>query len=193
MDNTTDVKLKKCGNCMAVYYCSTSCQKEDWTSHKEVCNKVLKEELKEEQPECPICFEVIHETVNRTITECGHCFHSSCLIKHTVLTNMGCPLCRYVLADIPDSESEFDSDMESESEPEIVNELEQEEQEQEQEVVEKRTVDELLTEMKNRNITEKHLVSTLLSLIYEQSSMDRLFILDERDSDMECEVFDVLG
>ena len=36
-------KIKKCGNCKLVYYCSVNCQKNDWLEHKKVCysNKPL--------------------------------------------------------------------------------------------------------------------------------------------------------
>lgn len=31
---------------------------------------------------CPICYELIEETVNRSTTTCGHVFHTTCLISH---------------------------------------------------------------------------------------------------------------
>lgn len=42
--------------------------------------------------ECSICVENI-EDVNRTITECGHNFHSSCIFKY-LCKKVTCPLCR---------------------------------------------------------------------------------------------------
>ena len=30
-------KLKKCGSCKCVFYCSLECQKRDWKDHKKVC------------------------------------------------------------------------------------------------------------------------------------------------------------
>jgi len=60
-------------------------------------------------PECPICFELIDETSNRTITPCGHLFHTTCLMIHVCtnnnthhsygpdsseLYNKTCPCCR---------------------------------------------------------------------------------------------------
>lgn len=32
-------KLKKCGNCKGVYYCSRECQKADWPTHKIQCRQ----------------------------------------------------------------------------------------------------------------------------------------------------------
>ena len=36
----TGIKLKKCGACMSVKYCSTVCQKTDWVNHEKVCGVI---------------------------------------------------------------------------------------------------------------------------------------------------------
>ena len=36
----TGIKLKKCGACMSVKYCSTVCQKTDWVNHEKVCDVI---------------------------------------------------------------------------------------------------------------------------------------------------------
>jgi hypothetical protein len=66
--------------------------------------------------ECPICMEMIYNTVNICTTECGHCFHSNCLIKNISHNGFACPYCRKVLADNPknvdlDIEDEIDTDV----------------------------------------------------------------------------------
>ena len=38
--NRKDIKLKRCKNCVSVYYCRKLCQKNDWLSHKRVCKKL---------------------------------------------------------------------------------------------------------------------------------------------------------
>jgi len=43
---------------------------------------------------CPICYENIDGEKNRVITECGHCFHTSCLMTHAAVNGFGCPYCR---------------------------------------------------------------------------------------------------
>jgi len=44
----TGSQLRRCGSCLAVKYCSSACQTQNWTSHKPVCKNVgaaRKEEL----------------------------------------------------------------------------------------------------------------------------------------------------
>jgi hypothetical protein len=43
--------------------------------------------------ECVICMEEIFEK-NKVITECGHCFHTSCLMKNINHNGFDCPCCR---------------------------------------------------------------------------------------------------
>lgn len=50
--------------------------------------------------ECPICFDQI-TNVNCVTTECGHHFHTSCLMKNTAINGYGCPYCRTVMAEEP--------------------------------------------------------------------------------------------
>ena len=38
--NKKDIRLKRCKNCVSVYYCSRLCQKKDWLNHKRVCKKL---------------------------------------------------------------------------------------------------------------------------------------------------------
>jgi len=45
--------------------------------------------------------ETIIENINICTTECGHCFHSSCLIKNISHNGFGCPYCRKILAEMP--------------------------------------------------------------------------------------------
>jgi hypothetical protein len=48
--------------------------------------------------ECPICINELVKTTNYTITQCGHEFHSSCLIQSCRQKN-SCPICRKNLFD----------------------------------------------------------------------------------------------
>lgn len=48
--------------------------------------------------ECPICMDEIVENINCVITECGHGFHTNCLLTNVSRNGFGCPYCRNELA-----------------------------------------------------------------------------------------------
>ena len=59
--------------------------------------------------ECPICMEECQCATNKVITECGHTFHTNCLMKSVAHNGFGCPYCRTKMAeDIYNSEHEDD-------------------------------------------------------------------------------------
>ena len=71
--------------------------------------------------ECPICMDQIEDGKNRVTTECGHCFHASCLMTNVAHNGFGCPYCRTAMtAEVTNSENSdeeydefsFDSDEE---------------------------------------------------------------------------------
>ena len=67
--------------------------------------------------ECPICMDPIETTRNCTTTECGHCFHTKCLMTSVAHNGFGCPYCRTRMAEeVADEESEYDDDDEIETE-----------------------------------------------------------------------------
>ncbi len=51
---------------------------------------------------CPICMDDIVNNVNCVTTECGHCFHASCLMTNVAHNGFGCPYCRTVMAEDQD-------------------------------------------------------------------------------------------
>jgi hypothetical protein len=59
----------------------------------------------ENNSECPICFDVIGDN-NNIITECGHKFHASCIMKNVSMNGFNCPCCRSVMADEPECEDD---------------------------------------------------------------------------------------
>lgn len=67
--------------------------------------------------------EVLDTERNFIRTECGHCFHASCLMKHTAFNGYECPYCRFEMTTKPEnneeSDEESDEDSESSIEPEI--------------------------------------------------------------------------
>ena len=48
---------------------------------------------------CAICWECISQNKNCSITDCGHKFHTSCLLKSCYMLDFSCPICRNVLLD----------------------------------------------------------------------------------------------
>jgi hypothetical protein len=68
--------------------------------------------------ECPICMDDIQVNVNCVTTDCGHQFHTSCLMKNVAHNGFGCPYCRSVLAEEPVDEDESISEYSSEDEME---------------------------------------------------------------------------
>lgn len=76
--------------------------------------------------DCPICMEEIDGVNNRVTTECGHAFHTKCLMTNASRNGFGCPYCRTKLAqEEPSGDEEeedddynpfFDDDYEDEAE-----------------------------------------------------------------------------
>ena len=74
------------------------------------------------QLECCICMDnIINTKTNCVTTECGHTFHTNCLMANVSHNGFGCPYCRQVMTEEPqDDESETLSDYETiESEVEL--------------------------------------------------------------------------
>ena len=188
-------KMKKCSGCLNVHYCSVACQFKHWPEHKSSCDPQGTNE------ECPICYDEITNKANKTITECGHCFHSSCLIKHAVLTNTGCPMCRQQLADIEESESESDTNSYSDSESDDYDEDDADEEEEDEDedrpitamVHRKRTIDHIMTELKRNNITERQIIYTLLTTVFHRRFIEHTFEIGQEDSSKDMDVFQVLN
>ena len=66
--------------------------------------------------ECPICFDPVEVAKNCTTTDCGHCFHTSCLMTSVAHNGFGCPYCRTKMAEeVADEESDYDDEEEEEN------------------------------------------------------------------------------
>ena len=63
---------------------------------------------------CPICLDVIEVNRNCVTTECGHCFHTNCLMQNVAHNGFDCPYCRSVMADIPEEDTEYTEDEDEE-------------------------------------------------------------------------------
>jgi hypothetical protein len=57
--------------------------------------------------DCPICMDCIESTTKNCVTtECGHCFHTNCLMKSVAHNGFGCPYCRTVMAEEPEKDDD---------------------------------------------------------------------------------------
>jgi hypothetical protein len=64
--------------------------------------------------DCPICMDLIEFNKNCVTTDCGHCFHTNCLMQSVAHNGFGCPYCRTKMAEEPEEEDEFDDEEEGE-------------------------------------------------------------------------------
>jgi hypothetical protein len=66
---------------------------------------------------------IVNKNINCVTTECGHTFHTNCLMANVSHNGFGCPYCRQVMAEVPqdDDISETLTDYTVESEPELYN------------------------------------------------------------------------
>jgi hypothetical protein len=81
----------------------------------------------EQNNDCPICFEIITSEKNNIVTECGHNFHASCLMRNITCNGFSCPCCRATMAI---EKEEEDEDEEDEYEEEEEDEYEYEEEDE---------------------------------------------------------------
>lgn len=58
--------------------------------------------------DCPICMDAIVGTTNMVTTECGHTFHTNCLMSSVSHNGFGCPLCRAKMAEEREEEEDED-------------------------------------------------------------------------------------
>ena len=66
--------------------------------------------------ECSICMDDIEFNKNCVTTECGHCFHASCLLQNVAHNGFNCPYCRNIMADEPEESVEQDEEEDFEEE-----------------------------------------------------------------------------
>ena len=140
--------------------------------------------------ECPICMDDITET-NSVVTECGHHFHTSCLMKNVAHNGFGCPYCRSVLAEVPEEDESESSEEEEEEEEELYSdasltsmrmlfsrvqneevEEEQEEEEQEEEAEEEEypvpTPEVMEQKLLEQGVTMLDMIKCMLSINHEE-------------------------
>ena len=65
---------------------------------------------------CSICLDDIDISMNVIKTECKHCFHSNCFLQNAAHNGFNCPLCRGILAEVPQDEDDEDDDYDNDEE-----------------------------------------------------------------------------
>jgi len=152
--------------------------------------------------ECPICMDEILGEKNKVTTDCGHCFHTSCLMKNVAHNGFGCPYCRNAMAEIPDDDN---SDEESEdfsfegdgndfsdnvlrgarwlfqrAEGEEIDDdedsvLDEEEQEQVEEEILRPSIEYIVGKLVQRGVTMDDLVKSLLLMDHDEFQAEESF------------------
>jgi len=56
---------------------------------------------------CSICLEDIKDDKNKSLTECGHCFHTTCLMSSVHYGTNNCPYCRTNILDNKNNTSQI--------------------------------------------------------------------------------------
>ena len=68
--------------------------------------------------ECPICYETLNTCTNFIVTECGHKFHASCILKNVSVNGLNCPCCRYQM--VEEEKTVVEEEKEDETIPPII-------------------------------------------------------------------------
>ena len=76
--------------------------------------------------DCPICMDIIEGNKNCVTTDCGHQFHTNCLMKNVAHNGFGCPYCRTVMAEEVDEEETIYTDDDEDEDDEDEEEYEEE-------------------------------------------------------------------
>lgn len=63
---------------------------------------------------CSICLDNINVSINIIKTQCNHCFHSNCFLQNAAHNGFSCPMCRNLLAKLPENEDEDEDEYDDE-------------------------------------------------------------------------------
>ena len=77
---------------------------------------------------CPICLDEIDPLINIIRTECHHYFHSNCFLQNAAHNKFNCPMCRNLLAKLPENEDDDEDEDEYDDDEEDEDEDQQDEQ-----------------------------------------------------------------
>ena len=138
--------------------------------------------------ECPICFDDINPTKNCIITECGHKFHASCLMRSVAHENFDCPCCRFELVERPEeSDDGFDEDNyddDDDDDDEIMQSMRWMFQRAEGEELEEEELEED-EEQQPPDVPLSYVVENLTTMNYSFEDMIKIILNDFLNSDQD--------
>ena len=174
-------------------------------------NQAITKEKNVEVIDCPICMDTIEGEKNKVITECGHCFHTSCLMKNVAHNGFGCPYCRDVMAEEPadnntDEEyDEFSFNEEEEEGPDYSDNVlrgarwlfqraegeeldddedsvfEEEEEDEDEEQVDRPSVEYIVQKLVQRGVTMADVVKSILLVDHPEYQDDESFEREDNE------------
>ena len=121
-----------------------------------------------ENMDCPICMDIIDLNNNYTKTECGHMFHSSCLMKNIAHNGLNCPCCRNVMAEEPEEEYIDEGEYDDEGEDDDEDENDDEGENDHEEIVAVPTTNYVAKKLLEQGITFEQLVHMYCNLDHEE-------------------------
>ena len=131
------------------------------------------------ETECPICMEIIDLCKNCATTECGHQFHSNCLMRNIAFNGFGCPYCRFEMVEEIDDSDEEDEREDGDDEREEDGEEDEDEENEEDEDYEDGEDDQqelpsfelIQKKFIEKGITYESLIKTIMfnSMIYHKN------------------------
>jgi len=141
--------------------------------------------------DCPICLDDINVNKNSVVTECGHKFHASCLLRSVAHGNFDCPCCRFELAEKPEEsdDGDEDDDDDDEDEDEISNETMQTMrwlfQRAEGEELEEEEEDEDEDEEEVPDVPLNYIMDNLSTMNYTFEDMVKILLNDFLDNEQD--------
>jgi hypothetical protein len=139
---------------------------------------------------------------NCVTTECGHCFHASCVMRNVALNGFACPMCRTAMAEEPEEEASEWSEVSDEEEMFddfalrgfrfFMNNIEGEQHDNEDELEEQEDMEEADEEV--QPVVAKPTVAFMAQKLVEQGiSMEpllKVLLRDHEEYDAEDEEFE---
>jgi hypothetical protein len=145
--------------------------------------------------DCPICFDDINATKNCIITECGHKFHASCLLRSVAHENFDCPCCRFELTERPEESDDGFDEENYDDDDEISDEIMQSMRWMFQRAEGEELEDEYVLEEDEQipDVPVSYISENLTSMNYSFEDMIKIILNDFLDSDQDERSISILN